>query len=118
MPCEVIPFPGGGFAIACTRGRRRHTPTCVVCGRPGAFECDYPTQELRRKSKTCDRVLCTQCRRVVLRDGVPIDVCPQHAEEAGRAGHHVSGPRPRSPKAAPPGQCTLPGFGKDDDNDR
>lgn len=54
MGCEYVPLPGGGAAIACSRGRK--TQKCCACSRRSAFQCDWITDKVR--GKTCDAHLC------------------------------------------------------------
>lgn len=76
MPCTPIKLPGGGVAIACTRGRRpRRTPDCSCCTqREGPLLCDFPIGN----GKTCDKPLCRDCARRV---GPNRDYCPSHPHQ-------------------------------------
>jgi hypothetical protein len=60
MACEVLPIPGGGAAIVCSRGQRPAGP-CSVCGvRRHTKLCDGPPPPKSRR-KTCDAKLCDAC---------------------------------------------------------
>lgn len=70
MPCTPTTIPGGFTALVCTR--RGRSLRCQ-CGAAAPLMCDWPTPE--RKSGTCDKGLCNDCRR---RDGGDKDYCPFH----------------------------------------
>lgn len=54
--CERIPIPGGGYAIACTRGSHRRRK-CATCGtRTASRLCDGITA-----TGPCDKPLCDLC---------------------------------------------------------
>lgn len=60
MPCKLINIPGGGMAIACSRGRRES------CSSPGCNHevvalCDYPLTGARM-GDACSRPLCDRHR--------------------------------------------------------
>ena len=79
MGCDRIDLGGGGFAIICSRGRRR--PTCKACkDRPATRQCDWPLTG-RAAGKTCDANLCERCAVHV---GEDRDYCPAHARVAER----------------------------------
>lgn len=75
MTCHRIDLPGGGFAIACTRGPRRKSAPCLYCTAPHTKLCDYEVAP----GKTCDRKLCDRCAVHV---GPNRDLCPDHAKQA------------------------------------
>lgn len=80
MTCTRIDLPGGGIAIACTRGPRA-TPKpapCVTCGAPTDRLCDH---RLSDDGKTCDAPCCAAHR---LRFGREFDLCKACAIVAGR----------------------------------
>ena len=54
----MVPMPGGGYAIVCTRGRR--PINCHYCGRPGGLLCDFPLSG-QKAGQTCDAPLCHRC---------------------------------------------------------
>lgn len=72
MPCNDVRLPGGGVAIACSRGRRRR---CFHCGKLGAtLLCDGPVAV----KKTCDRPICVSCSTP---DGPERDYCRDCARD-------------------------------------
>lgn len=75
MTCESVTLANGTRAIICrSRPRRRK---CSCCGtRWAERECDYP--DLKRKSGTCDKPLCTKC---AVKGGDNIDYCPHHPKD-------------------------------------
>lgn len=78
MGCEHVPLPGGGHAIACSRGRRRRP--CSVCKtRPHTKLCDFPLKG-KKAGKTCSAPLCDACsvRQGNDLSGDTIDFCPAH----------------------------------------
>ncbi len=83
MPCTIVPFPGGGTAIVCSRTRSR--PFVCVCGQRATLQCDAPT---RRRSGTCDRHLCEACATEI---GPDQHLCPTHAAESRQ--QQATGPR-------------------------
>ncbi len=72
MPCIPVKTPGGGIAIACTRGRRR---TCAFCSAAAPLLCDGPPPA-GSKRKTCDAPMCRQHAKHV---GVDRDLRPRCA---------------------------------------
>lgn len=64
--------------------------SCVVCGRPAAFQCDH---ENDRGELCCDTTMCDEHRhqvRVIVhanQKGMPgtVDLCPRHARAEGGA---------------------------------
>lgn len=72
MPCEKVSLEGGGFAIVCTREKRRR----CACGRPGSRLCDWKVKG--KFSATCDEPLCDRCTHVPAPDK---DLCPTHARQ-------------------------------------
>lgn len=75
MPCDVKWTPGGGYAIACSRGQRQ--PRCSSCGARASKLCDYRV-ERDGKPATCDRALCTRCAVRVPFGSRFLDYCPPH----------------------------------------
>lgn len=73
MPCNLKPLPGGGYAIACSRGQR--PILCVTCGQRGNILCDYPVTR-NGKPGTCDRPC---CRQHAVSVGPDRDYCLAHA---------------------------------------
>lgn len=66
-----LKLPGGGVALVHTS---RPTKACSICeSRLAAYVCDFPTPS--RKTRTCDKPLCDQCRVSPEPD---IDYCPTH----------------------------------------
>jgi hypothetical protein len=76
MTCETVKLPGGGVAIACTRGRRRPKCSEPGCDAPSQFQCDAPVAG--KKSGTCDRYMCG-AHRTPQRGQPGVDFCPEHA---------------------------------------
>jgi hypothetical protein len=67
-------MPGGGFAIACSRGERHKLGKCRVCWhRQATLLCDGPSATAR--GKTCDTPLCRSCAKP---GGPNVDYCPDH----------------------------------------
>jgi hypothetical protein len=75
VTCERFDLPGGGFAIVCSRGKRRPAPCSECKARPHEVLCDF---ELRgpKAGKTCSRKLCSAC---AVKRG-ELDLCSAHAK--------------------------------------
>jgi hypothetical protein len=75
MPCVQIIEDGIAIGFVCGSGCEDiHLNKCTECGNnwPEAeFLCDYPVGD----DKTCDRVLCKSCSKLVGRD---MHYCPTH----------------------------------------
>lgn len=69
MGCETIKTPGGGTAIACSRGRR--VKRCHHCPQAAPFLCDWKVGE----GKTCDMQICKSHAQEVSPDK---HLCPDH----------------------------------------
>ena len=54
---SVVPLPGGGWMILCSRGQVK--TWCVHCHRPAPLLCDGPPR--RASATTCDRPICSGC---------------------------------------------------------
>jgi hypothetical protein len=63
MPCDPIRTSSGVTGIVCSgRGRKPPVRFCSICNvRRGTLECDG--KKPKRKSGTCDRLMCNQCSR-------------------------------------------------------
>ncbi len=85
---EVIKTPGG-FAIVCSRGRRRKPARCSECSAEAPFLCDGPAPG----GRTCDRPLCL---RHATRVSAGRDLCPKC----------LADPSPPAPLG--PGEAAVP----------
>jgi len=73
MPCTPVDLGNGTTAIVCTRGRPGSRNRLCSCQRRATLVCDWPVEG----GKTCDKNICTSCRRVVR----GLDICPFHRGE-------------------------------------
>jgi hypothetical protein len=95
MTCETVTLPNGATAIVC--GPRRRPQRCSICKtNPVVAECDFPAPN--RKSKTCDKKLCADCRVSV---GDNVDYCKAHGVDRELAPGEI----PPKVKAAKPPIC-------------
>jgi hypothetical protein len=69
--CDRVKLPGGGVAIVCGRGPRRHR--CCACTLAGGFQCDWKVSP----TKTCDRYICPDHAQQVAPGK---HLCPEHQE--------------------------------------
>ena len=81
MPCTPFSI-GNARGFICTRGPR---PRCA-CGQSASLQCDGPS---KRRSKTCDKRLCTSCAKEV---GPDRHLCPQHAASGFATENEEAGP--------------------------
>lgn len=78
MPCHTLKLPGGGVAIACSRGFKQSPCSVPGCANRSSKLCDYPVVR-EGKQTTCDAKLCDRCAVKVGRDK---DFCPAHSRKA------------------------------------
>lgn len=102
MTCERHKGPGTiEVMYVCSRGSRKHAPTCGYCRKYTAtLLCDGRVPGRGKRTRTCSAALCEGCARNV---GPDVDLCPACAARVDAA---AAAPTP-APKPKPFEQLRL-----------